>query len=168
MRFHTSQYSRYFIPATTKLWNELPSIIVEATKLQKFKIGGNAFFFFGCEWTVVCYMSHSFLYIFNFVDFLSCFIKFFLLLFVLLLFSFLSEVFSFLTGLSSLLGLSGFWLLALPVGVCSLECNNNDNNNDDDDDDDDDNSAGGDNILLELRVVGHRRGGMRQCCHHQE
>ena len=43
MRFHTSQYSRCFIPATTKLWNELPSKIVEATELQKFKIGANAF-----------------------------------------------------------------------------------------------------------------------------
>ena len=43
MRFHASQYSRCFIPATTKLWNELPSMIVEATELQKFKIGANAF-----------------------------------------------------------------------------------------------------------------------------
>ena len=43
MRFHTSQYSRGFIPATTKLWNELHSMIVEATELQKFKIGANAF-----------------------------------------------------------------------------------------------------------------------------
>ena len=43
MRFHTSQYSRCFIPATTKLWNELPSMIVEARELQKFKIGANAF-----------------------------------------------------------------------------------------------------------------------------
>ena len=43
MRFHTSQYSRCFIPATTKLWNELPSMIVEATELQKSKIGANAF-----------------------------------------------------------------------------------------------------------------------------
>ena len=43
MRFHTSQYSRCFIPATTKLWNELPSMIVEATELQIFKIGANAF-----------------------------------------------------------------------------------------------------------------------------
>ena len=34
MRFHTSQYSRCFIPATTKLWNELPSMIVEAIELQ--------------------------------------------------------------------------------------------------------------------------------------
>ena len=33
-------------------------------------------------------------------------------------------IFSFLTGLSSLLGPLGFWHLALPVGVCSLECNN--------------------------------------------
>ena len=36
MRFHTSQYFRCFIPAATKLWNELPSMIVEATELQKF------------------------------------------------------------------------------------------------------------------------------------
>ena len=43
MRFHTSQYSRCFIPATTKLWNELPSMIVETTELQKFKIVANAF-----------------------------------------------------------------------------------------------------------------------------
>ena len=39
MSFHTSQYSRCFIPATIKLWNELPSMIVEAAELQKFKIG---------------------------------------------------------------------------------------------------------------------------------
>ena len=58
MRFHTSQYSRCFIPATTKLWNELPSMIVEATELQKFKLGVNTFFI-GCGWTVVCYMSLS-------------------------------------------------------------------------------------------------------------
>ena len=48
---------------------------------------------------------------------------------ILLLFSFLSKVFSSLTGLSSLLGPLGFWHLALPVGVCSLECNNNNNDN---------------------------------------
>ena len=43
MRFHSSQYSKCFIPATTKLWNELPSMIVEATELQKFKLCANAF-----------------------------------------------------------------------------------------------------------------------------
>ena len=43
MRFHTSQYSRCFIPSTTKLWSELPSMIVEATELQKFKMGANGF-----------------------------------------------------------------------------------------------------------------------------
>ena len=43
MRFHTSQYSRCFIPATTRLWNELPIVIVEAAELQKFKFGANAF-----------------------------------------------------------------------------------------------------------------------------
>ena len=67
MRFHTSQYSRCFIPSTTKLWNKLPSMILEATELQKLKIGTNAFFI-GCGWTVVCFMSLSFLNIF-FVDF---------------------------------------------------------------------------------------------------
>ena len=41
MRFHTSQYSRCFIPATTKLWNELPSRIVEATELLRYKTGAN-------------------------------------------------------------------------------------------------------------------------------
>ena len=46
----------------------------------------------------------------------------------LFLFAFPSEIFSFLTGLSSLLGPSGFWLLALPAGICSLECDNIDNN----------------------------------------
>ena len=43
-------------------------------------------------------------------------------------FFFLSKIFSFLTGLSSLLGPLGFWHPALPVAVCSLECNNNNNN----------------------------------------
>ena len=42
-RCNTSQYSRCFIPATTRLWNELPSMIVEATELQKCKLGANAF-----------------------------------------------------------------------------------------------------------------------------
>ena len=42
-------------------------------------------------------------------------------------FFFLSKIFSFFTGLSSLLGPLGFWHLVLPVGVCSLECNNDNN-----------------------------------------
>lgn len=41
-RCNTSQYLRCFIPATTKLWNELPSCIVESQELQKFKSGANA------------------------------------------------------------------------------------------------------------------------------
>ena len=73
MRFHTSQYSRCFIPATTKLWNELPSMIVEATELQKFKIGTNSFLL-----GVVCFMSLSFLKIFFFFFLLNLlFIKLF-------------------------------------------------------------------------------------------
>ena len=43
MRFNTSQYSRCFIPAITKLWNDLHSVTVETTELQKFKLNANAF-----------------------------------------------------------------------------------------------------------------------------
>ena len=43
MRFNTTQYSRSFIPSTTKLWNELPSGVVESLELQRFKMGANAF-----------------------------------------------------------------------------------------------------------------------------
>ena len=35
---YTSQYSRCFIPATTKLWNELPSMIVEATEHKNLRL----------------------------------------------------------------------------------------------------------------------------------
>ena len=66
-------------------------------------------------------MSLSFLNIFS----LFCWL--FVVVVWFLSFSFLSKVFSFLTGLSSILGPSGFWHLALPVGVCSLECNNDNN-----------------------------------------
>ena len=44
-----------------------------------------------------------------------------------MLFLILSKVSFLLSGLSSLLGPSGFWRLALPVGVCRLECINNSN-----------------------------------------
>ena len=40
-RCNTSQYLRCFIPAPTRLWNELPSYIVESQELQKFKTGVN-------------------------------------------------------------------------------------------------------------------------------
>ena len=43
VRFNTTQYSRCFIPAITKLWNELPSLVVESEVLQKFKLGANSF-----------------------------------------------------------------------------------------------------------------------------
>ena len=42
-RCNTSQYSRCFIPATSRLWNELPNSAVESQELQKFKIGANSF-----------------------------------------------------------------------------------------------------------------------------
>ena len=59
MRFHTSQYSRCFIPATTKFWNELPSMSCKNLRCL----------FIGCGWTVVCFLSLSFLNIFFSVDF---------------------------------------------------------------------------------------------------
>lgn len=42
-RLNTTQYSRSFIPAVTKLWNDLPNRVVESVELQKFKVGANAF-----------------------------------------------------------------------------------------------------------------------------
>ena len=42
-RNNTGQYSRCFIPATTTLWNKLPSCVVESGELQKFKTGANSF-----------------------------------------------------------------------------------------------------------------------------
>ena len=42
-RSNTQQYSRCFIPATTRLWNRLPSGIVESDDLQTFKTGANSF-----------------------------------------------------------------------------------------------------------------------------
>ena len=53
--------------------------------------------------------------------------------FLLLLLSFIMVVFSFQNFLFPYwavfpAGASGFWHLALLVGVCSLECNNNNNN----------------------------------------
>ena len=42
-RCNTSQYLRCFVPATTRLWNELPSCIVESQELQRFKTGVNRY-----------------------------------------------------------------------------------------------------------------------------
>ena len=43
VRCNTSQYLRCFIPATTRLWNEFPSCIVESQELQRFKTGVNRY-----------------------------------------------------------------------------------------------------------------------------
>ena len=43
IRCRTLQYSRSFIPATVKLWNELPSEVVESEELQEFKMLTNRF-----------------------------------------------------------------------------------------------------------------------------
>ena len=43
VRCSTVQYSRCFIPSSTKCWNELPSGVVECMELQKFKVGANKF-----------------------------------------------------------------------------------------------------------------------------
>ena len=87
MTFHTSQYSGCFIPATTKLWNEFPSMIVEATELQKFKTGANAFLL-GVDGLYPSFLNIFFILLtFNLV--LSN------LLLLLLLFSFIVVFFSF-------------------------------------------------------------------------
>ena len=44
VRCNTEQYNRSFVPAATKLWNELPSSVVESQELQMFKSGVNTFF----------------------------------------------------------------------------------------------------------------------------
>ena len=43
IRFCTNQFARSFIPRTTKMWNGLPSAIVESSDLQTFKRGANSF-----------------------------------------------------------------------------------------------------------------------------
>ena len=86
MRFHTSQYFRGFIPATTKLWNELPSMIVEATELQKFKLGANAFLL-GVDglWSPICPSAfYTFLILLTFYLVLSNFLSLFVCLFYFL------------------------------------------------------------------------------------
>ena len=42
-RHRTNQYARCFIPATVKVWNTLPSVVVESVDVQKFKVGANSF-----------------------------------------------------------------------------------------------------------------------------
>ena len=44
IRPRTNQYERSFVPAATKLWNMLPTHVVEIRDLQKFKISVNNFF----------------------------------------------------------------------------------------------------------------------------
>ena len=41
VRCSTTQYSRCFVPASTKCWNDLPSRVVDCLELQKFKVGAN-------------------------------------------------------------------------------------------------------------------------------
>ena len=43
IRYNTNQYSRCFIPAVTKLWNTLPSAVVESVDMQRFKVCANSF-----------------------------------------------------------------------------------------------------------------------------
>ena len=43
IRCRTLQYLRSFIPAAIKLWNELPSEVVESEELQEFKMLTNRF-----------------------------------------------------------------------------------------------------------------------------
>ena len=120
VRFNTFQYSRCFIPATTILWNELPSMIVEAVKLLKLKLGANVFLLcvHGLYSTlypsVFKYFSILLAYCFSFRKFFIfavCICCYFLIF---------SMSFSFLTELSSMLGPSGFWHHAVSVGSAVL------------------------------------------------
>ena len=43
VRFNTIQFFRSFIPAVTRLWNELPNHVVESVQLQNFKCSANTF-----------------------------------------------------------------------------------------------------------------------------
>ena len=44
VRFNTNQFARSFIVATTRVWNSLPSAVVESVNLQSFKKEVNAYF----------------------------------------------------------------------------------------------------------------------------
>ena len=43
IRYSTNQFARSFIVAATRMWNGLPSAVVESTDLQTFKKGANSF-----------------------------------------------------------------------------------------------------------------------------
>ena len=43
VRFNSTQLSGSFIPAATRLWNDLPSHVVESVQLQNFKFSVNTF-----------------------------------------------------------------------------------------------------------------------------
>ena len=43
IRFNTNQFARSFLVATTRVWNSLPSAVVESADLQAFKRGANSF-----------------------------------------------------------------------------------------------------------------------------
>ena len=40
-RLNTTQFFRSFVPAVTRLWNDLPNHVVESVQLQNFKCGAN-------------------------------------------------------------------------------------------------------------------------------
>ena len=41
VRFNATQFTRSFIPAVTRLWNDLPNHVVESVQLQNFECGDN-------------------------------------------------------------------------------------------------------------------------------
>ena len=43
VRFNSTQFSRSFIPAVTRVWNDLPNHVVESVQLQNSKCGANTF-----------------------------------------------------------------------------------------------------------------------------
>ena len=91
-------------------------LIVEAVELQKFSFGANAFLL-GVDGPYSTLFLSVFKYFCISLPFTNYFIVWLCCCFLVILYISVS-----------LLGPLNFWSLALPVGVCNLECNNNNDN----------------------------------------
>ena len=63
VRFNTTQFSRSFVPAVTRFWNDLPIHIVKSVQLQNFKCGANTFLLTRLFYCVSLFLS-TFLFLF--------------------------------------------------------------------------------------------------------
>ena len=68
--FNTAQFSKSFIPSVTRLWNDLPSQIVESLELQNFKLGSNIFLLSRLTCMFKSYILFGFIFYKLFVYFL--------------------------------------------------------------------------------------------------